>query len=354
MIDIDALRSADRRSLARAITLLESTRDDHRKQAEALVRQILPFCGNAIRIGLTGVPGVGKSSLIEVLGSHVIAQGHRIAVLAVDPSSMLTGGSILGDKTRMPALAANGNAFIRPTPAAGTSGGVARRTRESILLCEAAGFDVIVVETVGTGQSETIVSEMTDVFLLMLLPGGGDQLQGIKRGVMELADIIVVNKADGGMKSRASLSAADVRQSLRLIRPATDEWQVPVITASATGNYNIDRIWDSIQGYCGLLLRSGRLEDRRKAQLKAGLWSEVREMLLCSFRNDPAIEKSMSTMQEKVCRGEVSLSAAASQLVSLFLREAHHLSVGNESTVSGCSARGRTGGETNRTGNMNK
>ena len=334
-IDIDTLRSADRKALARAITLLESTRDDHRRQAEALIQQILPFCGNAIRIGLTGAPGVGKSSLIEVLGTHAIAQGHRIAVLAVDPSSTLTGGSILGDKTRMPKLATDRNAFIRPTPAGGTSGGVARRTRESILLCEAAGFDVIVVETVGTGQSETMVSQMTDVFLLMALPGGGDELQGIKRGVMELADLIVVNKADGDMKSRASLSATDIRQALRLLRPAIDEWQVPVITASATGNYNIDRIWDSIQEYCRLMSRGGHLEARRKAQLKTGLWSEVREMLLASFSNDTAVEQSIPGMQEKVCRGEMSPSAAAERLISLFLRARHHCPGEEEPAKSG-------------------
>ncbi len=322
-IDIDALRSADRKSLARSITLLESTRDDHRRQAEALIQRILPFSGHAVRIGLTGVPGAGKSSLIEVLGNYVIAQGHRIAVLAVDPSSTLTGGSILGDKTRMPTLATNPDAFIRPTPAGGTPGGVARRTRESILLCEAAGFDVVVVETVGTGQSETLVSQMTDVFLLMLLPGGGDELQGIKRGVMELADIVVVNKADGELKSRASLSAAEIRQALRLIRPTIDEWEVPVIPASVTGKINIDRIWDSIQDYCGLLNRTGHLEARRKAQLKAGLWSEVREMLLGSLMNDAAIEKSIEGMQEKVCQGEMSPSDAARQLVSLFLKEHH-------------------------------
>ena len=208
LIDIDALRSADRKSLARGITLLESTRDDHRQQAEALIQQILPFSGNAIRIGLTGAPGAGKSSLIEVFGNHVIAQGHRIAVLAVDPSSTLSGGSILGDKTRMPTLATNPDAFIRPTPAGETSGGVARRTRESILLCEAAGFDVIVVETVGTGQSETMVSQMTDLFLLMLLPGGGDELQGIKRGVMELADMVKSLEDEFGISAAAPVAVA--------------------------------------------------------------------------------------------------------------------------------------------------
>lgn len=320
LIDIDALRSADRKSLARGITLLESTRDDHRQQAEALIQQILPFSGNAIRIGLTGAPGAGKSSLIEVFGNHVIAQGHRIAVLAVDPSSTLSGGSILGDKTRMPTLATNPDAFIRPTPAGETSGGVARRTRESILLCEAAGFDVIVVETVGTGQSETMVSQMTDLFLLMLLPGSGDELQGIKRGVMELADMVVVNKADGDMKSRANLSAADIRQALRLIRPTVEEWEVPVITASATGNHNIDRIWDGIQDYCRLLNRTGSFEARRKDQLNHSLWTEVRERLLCSLKDDAAIRKSVPAMQEKVRQGEISPSAAAGELVALFLR----------------------------------
>ncbi len=345
MIDIDALRSSDRKALARSITLLESTRDDHRRQAEALIQQILPFSGNAIRIGLTGVPGAGKSSLIEVLGNHVIAEGHRIAVLAVDPSSTLTGGSILGDKTRMPTLSTNPNAFIRPTPAGVTAGGVGRRTRESILLCEAAGFDVIVVETVGTGQSETLVSQMTDVFLLMLLPGGGDELQGIKRGVMELADIVVVNKADGELKSRANLSAAEVRQALRLIKPAIDEWEVPVITASATGNCNIDRIWHSIQDYRGLLERTGHLEARRKAQLKTGLWAEVRELLHCSFRKDATIEKSIEGMQEKVCRGEMSPSVAAGQLVSLFL---DHSSLEGESQPAEPSGEAGVVGGTNQ------
>lgn len=318
MIDIDALRSADRKVLARGITLLESTREDHREQAEALIQEILPFSGSAIRIGLTGAPGAGKSSLIEVLGNHVIALGHRIAVLAVDPSSTLSGGSILGDKTRMPTLATHQSAFIRPTPAGTSLGGVARRTRESILLCEAAGFDVILVETVGVGQSETMVSQMTDIFLLMLLPGGGDELQGIKRGIMELADMVIVNKADGDMKSRANLSAADVRQALRLIKPRNRDWAVPVITASAVENYNIDRIWSGIRAYRELLDSTDGLEARRKTQLRDGLWMEIREMLLGSLRNDTAIRESVSIMQEKVEKGEISPSSAASRLVSLY------------------------------------
>ncbi len=240
MTGIEEIRCGDRRALAKALTLIESTRSDHREQAEKLILQATPLSGNAIRIGLTGVPGVGKSTLVEALGNHVIQLGHKIAVLAVDPSSSLSGGSILGDKTRMSTLSVDPNAFIRPTPAAGTLGGVARRTRESILLCEAAGFDVIVVETVGVGQSESMVSDMTDLFLLMLLPGGGDELQGIKRGVMELADIVVVNKADGELLPRARLAAADVQQALRLISPRHAQWPVPVLTVSALNGNGID------------------------------------------------------------------------------------------------------------------
>ena len=244
MIDIKELCRGDRRVLARAITLLESKRRDDQDRASELVQHLLPHSGNSIRIGLTGVPGAGKSSLIEVLGNHVIEKGHRIAVLAVDSSSSISGGSILGDKTRMETLATNPNAFIRPTPAGSTLGGVARHTRESIVLCEAAGFDVIIVETVGVGQSETLVSEMTDMFLLLLIPGGGDELQGIKRGIMEIADMVVVNKADGDLVSHAYRTAADARQALHLMKPRHSNWQVPVLTASAREQVNVKEIWN--------------------------------------------------------------------------------------------------------------
>jgi LAO/AO transport system kinase len=224
----DAVISGKRRALARAITLVESSRHEHRADAKALLAQIMPNSGNAIRIGVSGVPGVGKSSFIEAFGEHIIEQGHRLAVLAVDPSSGRTGGSVLGDKTRMARLASNPSAFIRPSPSAGTLGGVARRTRESILLCEAAGYDVVLVETVGVGQSEYAVADMTDMFLLLMLPGGGDELQGMKRGIMELADLILVNKADGELRAAATRAAADYANALRLFRPRVHGWTVPV------------------------------------------------------------------------------------------------------------------------------
>jgi LAO/AO transport system kinase len=318
-VHIDDLRSADRRTLARAITLLESTREDHQQQADQLIQAAMPFSGKSIRIGLTGVPGVGKSSLIEMLGSIVIDQGYKVAVLAVDPTSTISGGSILGDKTRMPTLAINSNAFIRPTPAGSISGGVARRTRESIILCGAAGFDVVIVETVGVGQSETLVREMTDVFLLMLLPGAGDELQGIKRGIMELADMIVINKADGNMQPKAMLMAADIQQALRLIQPRQQNWQVPVICSSALEKKNIVEVWDVVQEFQALLTSDGRLELMRKEQAKNWLWIETRELLLSKLKNDKQVKELLATLQENVMGGEVPPTVAAKQLVSKFL-----------------------------------
>ena len=319
MIDIELLRNGDRKTLAKAITLLESSRKDHRAEAEKLLGDVSVYSGSSIRIGLTGVPGVGKSTLIEALGNYVISQGHRIAVLAVDPSSTLSGGSILGDKTRMQTLAVNPDAFIRPTPAGGSLGGVARRTRESIVLCEVAGFDVIVVETVGVGQSETLVSEMTDLFLLMLLPGGGDELQGIKRGIMELADIVVINKADGELVARANLSAADVQQALRLIKPRHQQWQVPVRTASAQENTGIIELWDSIEEFRKTLRVDNQFDIDRKNQARSWLWVETRELLLSRFRDDAQIKQSLEDLQQQVMDGEILPATAASRLVSEFL-----------------------------------
>ena len=319
MTGIEEIRCGDRRALAKALTLIESTRPDHREQAEKLILQATPLSGNAIRIGLTGVPGVGKSTLVEALGNHVIQLGHKIAVLAVDPSSSLSGGSILGDKTRMSTLSVDPNAFIRPTPAAGTLGGVARRTRESILLCEAAGFDVIVVETVGVGQSESMVSDMTDLFLLMLLPGGGDELQGIKRGVMELADIVVVNKADGELLSRARLAAADVQQALRLINPRHAQWPVPVLTVSALNGNGIDDIWMNIEKYRKLLQEQDIIESDRRQQAANWLWVETREQLLARFREDAEIMSELEHYQDQVRDGELSPSVAAGKLVNQFV-----------------------------------
>ena len=321
MIYIESLRTGDRKALAKAITLLESSRQDHRQQAEQLLAEATPYSGHSIRIGLTGVPGVGKSTLIESLGNMVIEQGHKIAVLAVDPSSTLSGGSILGDKTRMQTLSVNEHAFIRPTPASGSLGGVARRTRESIILCEAAGFDVIIIETVGVGQSETLVSEMTDLFLLMLLPGGGDELQGIKRGIMELADIVAVNKSDGELEAKSMLAAADIRQALRLIKPRHEKWPVPVLTISGQNGMGIDDLWQKISQFQTLMEEGDRLRELRKQQSKNWLWVETRELLLSKFKADPAVSVELDHLQGRVLNGEMSPSLAASQLVDKFLNE---------------------------------
>ncbi len=321
MINIKDLRRADRRTLARGITLLESTREDHRQQADALMQAAIPYSGNSIRIGLTGVPGVGKSTLIETLGNYVIGLGHKIAVLAVDPSSTLSGGSILGDKTRMQTLANNENAFIRPTPAGETAGGVAGSTKESIILCEAAGFDVIIVETVGVGQSETRVSEMTDIFVLMLLPGGGDELQGIKRGIMELADLVIINKADGELQPKATLAVADIQQALGLIKARHSGWQVPVITSSALENKNIEKIWASINDFHTVLSGDNKLTLHRQQQAKQSLWTETQTLLLTALKENHAVQNSLPDLQKSVINGEIPPTIAARQLVSQFLEK---------------------------------
>jgi LAO/AO transport system kinase len=321
MPSIKDIHGGDRRALAKALTILESTRADHRQQAEKLISQAAPLAGSSIRIGLTGVPGVGKSTMIEALGNHVIKLGHKLAVLAVDPSSTISGGSILGDKTRMPTLSVNPNAFIRPTPTGGTLGGVARRTRDSIVLCEAAGFGVIIVETVGVGQSESMVSDMTDLFLLMLLPGGGDELQGIKRGVMELADIVVINKADSELLPRARLAAADVQQALRLINPRHAQWPVPVLTASALHNTGIDDIWTQICAYQESMQEQGLLQADRRQQAADWLLVETREQLLTRFTEDPAVASELANLQQQVRDGELSPSLAANKLVSRFVKQ---------------------------------
>ncbi|MCP3867373.1 MAG: methylmalonyl Co-A mutase-associated GTPase MeaB [Gammaproteobacteria bacterium] len=278
------LVAGNRRALSRAITLVESTRADHRAQAAELLQILTPKAGNSIRVGISGVPGVGKSTFVEAMGNKVLDKGHRLAVLAVDPSSSLSGGSILGDKTRMELLSRRREAFIRPSPTAGNLGGVARRTRESVLLCEAAGFDIIFVETVGVGQSETAVAEMTDLFLLLLLPGGGDDLQGIKRGIMELADMVLVNKADGDLAAAARHSAADCRSALTLIHPRTRGWRVPVMTCSALSGNGIDGVWEKIESYRSSVSDSGEFHKRRAAQARDWMWFEISEGLLAVFK----------------------------------------------------------------------
>jgi len=311
------LRSGDRRALARAITLVESTRADHRAQADTLLAELLPHTGKSIRLGITGVPGVGKSTFIERFGLQLIGGGHRVAVLAVDPSSKVSGGSILGDKTRMEELGRNADAFIRPTPAGTTLGGVARRTREVILLCEAAGFDVVIVETVGVGQSETAVSEMVDMFILLLLPAGGDELQGIKKGVVELADLVVVNKADGDMKAAATRAASEYRHALYLLRQPTPGWTVEVRTCSALTGEGVGEIWDAAERFRSAVSSSG-IERRRADQARAWLWNELGETLLQQLRGDAAVRKRLPLLEAAVTAGKVTPGVAAAELLALF------------------------------------
>lgn len=314
----DRLRRGDRRALAQAITLVESTRPDHRAQAADLLAALLPHTGRAVRIGISGVPGVGKSTFIEAFGLHVIDQGHKVAVLAIDPTSQRTGGSILGDKTRMELLSRNPLAFIRPSPAGGTLGGVARRTREAMLLVEAAGFDVVIVETVGVGQSETAVADMVDLFLLLLPPAGGDELQGIKKGIVELADLIVVNKADGDLAAAARHAEAEYRHALSMLRPTNPSWRVPVLSCSALLQQGIDRIWQMIGTYRDTLGANGDITRRRADQARAWMWSEIQDNLLDAFRRDPAVRAELPGLEKAAAAGTTTPGAAARRLLDLF------------------------------------
>jgi len=315
----EALGQGQRRALARAITLIESSRADHQTQAEHLLEQLLPHTGNSIRLGISGVPGVGKSTFIETFGLYAIEQGRQVAVLSIDPSSALSGGSILGDKTRMEQLARHPQAYIRPSPAGRTLGGVARRTREAMLLCEAAGFDLIIVETVGVGQSETAVADMTDLFLLLLLPGGGDDLQGIKRGIMELADLILVNKADGDLLPAARRAATDFSHALRMMQPRSKYWQPQIKLCSALENQGIDDAWQSVLDYCEQLSKVGEFERQRQNQAKAWLWQELREGLLNAFSSHAEIRQVLPEIEQAVATRETSAPVAARQLLARFL-----------------------------------
>lgn len=323
MTETDALTkevlAGNRRSLAKAITLVESGREDHRNAAVRMLEQLTPAAGNSIRIGISGVPGVGKSTFIEALGNHVADLGHRVAVLAVDPSSAITGGSIMGDKTRMETLCRRDDVFIRPSPAGGTLGGVTRRTRESMLICEAAGFDVVIVETVGVGQSETAVADMTDMFLLMLLPGGGDDLQGIKRGIMELADLVIVNKADGDLAATARHSASDYLSALKLLHPRTRDWRVPVKTCSALERQGIDDIWQIVIEYSQVIGRSGEKSERRAQQAKSWMWSEISESLISALHHDPKASQRIDELEQAVVAGTAAPTLAAAELIDIFL-----------------------------------
>ncbi len=316
--------AGERRALARAITLIESSRPDHREAAEELLQILLPHTGRSVRVGITGVPGAGKSTFIESFGLHVLEDGRRLAVLAVDPSSPRSGGSILGDKTRMEELSRDTRAFIRPSPSGCTLGGVARRTREAMLVCEAAGFDVIVVETVGVGQSETAVADMVDMFLLLLVPGGGDELQGIKKGIVELADAVIVNKADGDLANAANRAARDYANALHLLTPANAAWAVPVLTCSAVERRGIDTVWTAIGDYQRVMEEQGALSARRATQAQAWMWNEISETLIQSLKNDPKVMGLLPGLEDLVTHGRLAPGAAARQLVSAF-REIHEI-----------------------------
>ncbi|MCI0430627.1 MAG: methylmalonyl Co-A mutase-associated GTPase MeaB [Rhodospirillales bacterium] len=314
-----AVIAGDRRALARAITLIESTRVDHRAEAADLLDKLLPAAGKSIRLGISGAPGVGKSTFIEAFGLHVIGQDHHIAVLAVDPSSKIGGGSILGDKTRMAGLAADERAFIRPSPAGATLGGVARRTRESITAVEAAGFDVVIVETVGVGQSETAVADMVDMFVLVLQPAGGDDLQGMKRGIVELADLILVNKADGELAAAAGRTAADYQHALRLLRAPTPGWTPEVRRCSALTGTGIAEVWQTVERFCRALSADGQFQRRRSEQAKAALHAELAESLLARLRGDPAVARRFADLEKQVAAGRLSPAAAAEAVTVAFL-----------------------------------
>jgi LAO/AO transport system kinase len=317
-----AAKGLQRRAVAKAITLLESTRADHRAEADALLTQLLPHTGKSFRLGVSGVPGVGKSTFIEVLGLYLIGLGHRVAVLAVDPSSTVSGGSILGDKTRMEMLSVSESAFIRPSPSSGTLGGVASHTREAMLVCEAAGYDVVIVETVGVGQSEVAVASMTDMFVLMQLPNAGDDLQAIKKGVMELADLVVINKAD--IDSAASTRAeAQITSSLRAYgrHAPKSEWNPEVMQISALQSIGIEGFWQRAQKYQTLQTKNGKLAARRESQALAWMWEQIHEGLKAQFHNHARVKAQISAVTQAVANGSLAASTAARQLLALALRQ---------------------------------
>lgn len=317
---IDGIRNGDLSILSRAITLVESQKEDHQQLAEEVINACLPFAGNAIRIGITGIPGVGKSTFIEAFGAYLIqAKKKKVAVLAVDPSSQKTKGSIMGDKTRMEELSQLPEAFIRPSPSAGSLGGVARKTRETAILCEAAGFDIIMIETVGVGQSETAVKRMVDYFLLLLLPGAGDELQGIKRGIMEMADGIAINKADGDDLKRAQVAASDVKRAIHLFPPNENGWQVPVDTCSSLHNLGIDILWENIDRFYRHTHAKGFFESNRQEQTKWWLRETISESLLQLFNKNEAVSKRYQEIEAAIKTNRVSPFTAAKELLALFL-----------------------------------
>jgi LAO/AO transport system kinase len=311
------IRSGDRATLARAITLIESKRADHRKSAHLLVQELLPLTGAAVRLGITGAPGAGKSTTIDTLGTYLTGLGHKVAVLAVDPSSSRTGGSILGDKTRMARLAIDPKAFIRPSPSSGTLGGVAAKTRETMLVCEAAGYDVILVETVGVGQSETAVSDMTDFFLVLMVAGAGDELQGIKKGIVELADMIAVNKSDGDNIERTRVAAADYRGALNILAPRSPTWSPPVITYSGLTGDGVPQLWAQVLAHKEKMSASGELATRRREQQVKWMWTMLEERLTARLRSDPAVRGKLRQAEAAVADGKLAPTLAVEQIAQL-------------------------------------
>lgn len=311
---VAGLLAGDTAALARAITLVESRRPDHRRQASELIQALLPRTGGAVRVGITGVPGVGKSTTIDALGSFLTQRGHKVAVLAVDPSSTRSGGSILGDKTRMARLAVDPAAYIRPSPSSGTLGGVAARTRETMLLCEAAGFDVVLVETVGVGQSETAVAELTDFFLVLMLPNAGDELQGIKKGIIELADMIAVNKADGAGATAARAAAAQYQAALHILAPSSPLWSTPVVTISGLTGDGLDTLWAKIEDYRARHEAKGLITDKRHRQDVKWMWAMVEDRLKAKLRDDPALKAATPALEAAVAAGTLAPTLAADDI----------------------------------------
>jgi LAO/AO transport system kinase len=309
--------AGERRALAKAITLVESTRVDDQAAAQRLLEHLLPRTGKAARIGVSGAPGAGKSTFIEAFGLHLIGRGKRVAVLAVDPSSSRSGGSILGDKTRMQRLSTAPEAFIRPSPSGGSLGGVARRTREALLVCEAAGYDAVIVETVGVGQSEVAVASMVDFFLVLMLPGAGDELQGIKKGILEIADALVVNKADGDNVARATRAAAELNAALKFFRHASPRWTPPVLTVSALEDRGMDAVWETVERHREVLGATGELVAKRRTQQRAWLWSMVEEGLRERFLARDEVKQAVPELEEAVARSELTPTEAARRLLAV-------------------------------------
>ena len=317
---VAGVRAGDRRTIAKTITLLESRKAEHRELGQEVLDALMPATGGAIRVGITGPPGVGKSSFIETLGMQLVASGQSLAVLAIDPSSPVSGGSILGDKTRMERLAREPKAYIRPTPSGGTLGGVAHRTREAILICEAAGFDVVIVETVGVGQSEVEVRSMVDLFAVLLQPGAGDELQGLKKGVLELADVLVVNKADGEQRAAAERTRGEYSHALAILQPAAGGWTPTVLCASARTGEGVDEFWRTVLAHREAVQKSGELERRRRSQARAWLWRLVDEGLEAAFRADPKLAARLPELEAEVEAHAVSAPRAARSLLDIFTR----------------------------------